>query len=643
MSAIAGIIHFNQEPVLKEMGYAIMKHFSSFPANDVQQLYHNGLFFGCHAQWLTPESIGEVLPFYDRERKRIIVVDAIIDNREELLDLFRISKSHRKRIPDSQIILMAYDKWEEECPKYLIGDFVFMIWDENKKKLFGARDFSGGRTLYYFRASERFVFSTLIQPLFKLPYIKKQLNEQWLAEYLAIAGMVDVVDTQSTPYVNIQQIPPSHSLTVERNQTKLTRYCHLGKDKKMIFKKNDEYVEAFQEVYQQAVTARLRTNKKVGAQLSGGLDSGSVAAYAQKQLTKQDRSLHTFSYIPSKDFEDFTPRNIMTNETPYIQSTLQYIGGIQEHFLDFDGRDSYSEIDSFLEMMEMPYKFFENSFWMKGIFEKADQQGVGILLTGGRGNLSVSWGSALEYYVTLFKRLKWCKLNTELNHFSQRTGGPRYRLLPKIIKKSLPKLSANKVSPYPLIHPGFAKRTKVYEKLRSYGFDQSGWFRLNNIYKEREHHFEDLFHWNATNTVSTKLSLQHSLWKRDPTNDLRVIRFCLSLPESQYVQNGYERSLIRRATKDLLPDQVRLNQRIKGVQGADWVHRMKNQWDFLINELEEMLTDPISSLYLNNELIKEILPTLKGNVKPNFILDPHSKIVMRSIIVHRFLKQLERR
>ena len=61
------------------------------------------------------------------------------------------------------------------------------------------------------------------------------------------------------------------------------------------------------------------------------------------------------------------------------------------------------------------------------------------------------------------------------------------------------------------------------------------------------------------NTLATKLSLRYSFWKRDPTNDLRVIRFCLSLPEDQYVQGGLDRALIRRATKKLLPDKIRLN------------------------------------------------------------------------------------
>ena len=57
--------------------------------------------------------------------------------------------------------------------------------------------------------------------------------------------------------------------------------------------------------------------------------------------------------------------------------------------------------------------------------------------------------------------------------------------------------------------------------------------------------------------LQRKLSLRYGLWKRDPTNDIRVIRFCLSVPEEQYVQNGLDRALIRRSTEKCY--QIRLD------------------------------------------------------------------------------------
>src|SRR3954465_11520946 len=130
MRAIAGIYHLNDEPINLEHGNRMMKELEKNPAADIQTWHNDKVFLGCHAQWITPESVGEQLPYYDSERQMVITADAIIDNRDELFDLLQVEPSTRKTMPDSQLILLAYCKWGENSPKYLIGDFAFIIWDE---------------------------------------------------------------------------------------------------------------------------------------------------------------------------------------------------------------------------------------------------------------------------------------------------------------------------------------------------------------------------------------------------------------------------------------------------------------------------------------------------------------------------------
>ncbi|KML27262.1 lasso peptide isopeptide bond-forming cyclase [Priestia aryabhattai] len=644
MSAIAGIYHSNNEPVPVEHVNRVMQSLQKYPANDIQISHKKNIFLGCHAQWITPESVGEQQPYCDYERQLAITADVIIDNRDELFEKLQVKYIERKAMTDSQLILLAYYKWGEESPKYLVGDFAFVIWDERKQILFGARDFSGSRTLYFYHDTNRFAFCTTIEPLLSLPYVEKKLNEQWLAEFLSISGMVDVVDASLTPYKNIAQMPPAHSITVMEETVKVKQYCTLTSVQTLKLKSNEEYIEAFQDVFQEAVTSRLRTYRQVGAQLSGGLDSGSIVSFAAKSLSGTRKQLYTFSYVPPNDFKDFTPKHLMPNETPFIQSTVQHIGGIKDHYLDFEGRDSYSEIDDFLNTMEMPYKFFENSFWLKGMFEKASEENVGVLLNGGRGNLSISWGSAIDYYALLLKKLKWIRLASELHHYSHKAGGSRFRRIPVIARVAFPFIE--RLFPlgdsyeFPmLINPEFAKRTGVFHKLQNYGIDETGWFSATNIYEQRKRHFEDIFHWNASNTLATKLSLRYPLWKRDPTNDLRVIRFCLSLPEEQYVQKGMDRALIRRATEKLLPDTVRLNQRIRGVQGADWVHRMMPHWSEFTDELHQLSKDQTILEFLDGKGIKEAMSNIHEGVHAKHAINPYYKIMMRSLIVHRFIKK----
>ena len=498
-----------------------------------------------------------------------------------------VKNEDRKTMPDSQLILLAYCKWGEAVPKYLIGDFAFMIWDGRERKLFGARDFSGSRTLYFYSDQSRFAFSTTIEPLFTLPYIEKKLNEEWLAEFLAIATMVEAVDPLSTVYKNINQIPPSHSITVKDGRINLSRYYTLVVEEKLILKSNEEYEEAFRDVFQKAVSARLRTHGNVGSHLSGGLDSGTVVSFAAKELQKENKKLHTYSYVPEDDFVDWTPWYYIPDERPFIKETVNHVGNIEDHYLNFAGRNPYEEIDDFLSIMEMPYKFFENSYWLKGITEESQKDGIKILLNGARGNHSISWGSyqlSMDYYSSLFKKLKWFRLYNELDMYCKNFKTGKSVMLPIVAKKSFPwitkMLTKTHQEPYSFpafVNPSLAQRTNVFEKLKEYGLGQMG-VMGDNLSDYRNNYYQQLYVWNKSGVVNTKTSLRYSLWDRDPTNDLNVIRFCLSLPDEQYVQDGMERSFIRRATKNLLPDKVRLNQHVRGIQGADTIHRMSSNW-----------------------------------------------------------------
>ncbi|TCJ86496.1 UNVERIFIED_ORG: asparagine synthase (glutamine-hydrolysing) [Bacillus cereus] len=642
MSAITGIIHFNNEPVSIEHGTRLMSDLQKYPADDIQIWRKENAFLGCHAQWITPESVGEQLPFYNYEKQLVITADAIIDNRDELFEKLQVDYADRKNMTDSELILLSYEKWGEAAPKYLVGDFVFMIWDEKKQILFGARDFSGSRTLYFYRSENKFAFCTIIKPLFTLPYVEKTLNEQWIAEFLAIPVNFESVDPQLTVYKYIEQVPPSHTVLVKDGKIEFSRYYIPTAGKMLNLKSNEEYEEAFREVYQSAVKARLRTHHEVGAHLSGGLDSGSVVSFAAKDLRAENKKLHTFSYVPVEGFEDWTHKGRIADERPFIQSTVGHVGNIQDYYLELPERSPLSEIDDWLETMEMPYKFFENTFWLSGVYEKASQRDIGVLLSGQRGNWTVSWGPMLDYQAMLLKKLHWIRFYRELHLYSRNLGVKKARVFEVVRRKAFPffhqLLSSEEQDVFPIIiNPEFAKKMNVFDRLKEQNVDITG-TSISTAYDMKREQFEKPYYWSINGTYETKLSLRYALWDRDPTNDLRIIQFCLSVPEEQYVQNGLDRSLIRRATKNFLPDKVRLNQRVRGVQGADGVYRMTPFWNEFIEEVQELSVDPIISEFLNVEVIKKAISKICKEPRPEYAFDLDFRILMRSLIFYRFIK-----
>ncbi|VEF49087.1 asparagine synthase [Bacillus freudenreichii] len=645
MGAITGILKLTTGRLCIEHGKQLMESYAQFPADYTGTWYNEKLFFGCHAQCITPESLNERLPYYDSERQLIITADAVIDNHKELFERLHIDKTHQKYFTDSQLILHAYMKWGKDTPKYLIGDFTFMIWDVRKNILFGARDFSGARTLYYSKNHSHFVFSTLIEPLFKLPFIERKINEEWFAEFIAIPTIIESTDTHHTVFKNIYQIPPGHTVTVENGSIQLERYWYVGPVETLNLRSDLEYQEAFHEVFRMSVTEKMRTFGEVGSHLSGGLDSGTVATFASKELRERNKHLHTYSYIPEKTFEDWTPNYYIPDERPYIKDTIKRAGNIKANYLDFQGEDPYSEIDDFLEIMEMPYKFYENAYWLRGINKEAEADGVKVLLNGARGNHSISWGSErlnIEYYASLLKKLQLFQLNQELTAYCLNFRTGKKLMLPIVARNAFSGIFQlfQKTTEYrfpSFINPQLAKRTDVFNKLNEYSAI-TGQVDLR-LDEYRRNYYDQLHVWNKSGTATTKLSLRYALWDRDPTNDPRVIRFCLSVPEKQYVKEGMERSFLRRMTKGILPDKVRFNHQARGIQAADTIHRMMPKWREFKEEGFRLCRDPAMEELIDTTVVKKIVNRTSDEPTQDFVWTDDFKILTRSIIIHRFLQK----
>jgi asparagine synthase (glutamine-hydrolysing) len=643
MSAIAGIIHMNNQPVSFGQGRRMMSALQKYPTDDVQTWEHHGAFLGCHAQWVTPESVHECLPFYYKGAGLAITADAILDNRDELFDALNISGDVRQQMGDGQLILLAYEKWREDMPKYLLGDFAFIIWDERRQIIFGARDFTGSRTLYYFRNQNTFSFCTVIGPLFTLPGVERKLNDTWLAEYLAIEYMFDSVDTNSSLYRGIRQIPPAHSLLIHDGKEELNRFCDFHDVKPLILKSDAEYEEAFRDVFSKAVNTRLRTFRNIGSYLSGGLDSGTVVSFAAKALSRKNQNMDTFSCVPEPDFNDWTPDRMLPDESTQFRTIFQKYPNVKGHILNFKGENPLTELDSGLDIMEMPYKFFENSFWVNGIYREAARQHVGVLLSGEQGNYTISWGPAYDFYADLMRRFHWISLYREISAYSRHVKIGRTRLIEQLPRNAWPRmgslLSREKGHSVPqLISDHLARRTGVFEKMDEYGYNADT-LASYDACAYRLHRINHTYWWNTIGTHHAKQSLYYGIKDRNPATDLRVIRFCLSVPIEQYVCDGMDRALIRRSTEGILPDRIRMNQYKYGVQGADFIHRIAPEWDQLQDELCRFRQDALTGELFHLKTLDRGMEKVRSGPQPQLVDDWDFKLLMRAYTVQKFLSK----
>lgn len=644
MSAIWGVQHINNKLISEKIGQSMAEKLKIYKFDSFKSWKKNNLFLGCGVQCVTPESLIEVLPLHDEGRELVITADAIIDNREELFGLLNVEVGFQKNITDSELILIAYEKWGKDCPKYLVGDFTFAIWDEKKKILFCARDHVGKRTFYYYYDNEIFAFCTVIKPIFELFDKKPKLNEKWIADFLALIGVVQSIENAETIYEDIYQLEPAHSLTLDIKGIHKKQYWNPLKEiKKLKLKSDTEYEDQFKKVFFEAVHCRLRSIADVGIMLSGGLDSGSTACVAAQKLSAEGKELKAFTSVPMDGYKDKNPKYYITDESEYIQTILDKYKNINIEYCKSEGKDSVSDMETYINILEQPYKAIENSFWVFGITEKAAQSGCKVLLSGQYGNSTISYGDFDMHIKTLFTQGKVFKINREIKGFSRLYNVPEKRIRKNVVRVLLPynlrrivsrliNKDSNKYQ-YSPINKQLIKMWNIDKRLKKVGFNMLP----QKFYTLRDTHkfIVNPIAFSQMALYETKLSLAYGIADRDPTRDKRVIEFCLSLPSNQFVRDGQERYLIRRNMKDILPDKVRLNYETTGLQAADWLERLKPLWGNIYSQIKHALNSGIIDSYIDiNKLMKE-LETVKDGVEENY----NMRMLLITLVLSKFVEQ----
>ena len=157
MSAIAGIFHRDGRPAAASVLHLLAETLAH-RGPDARAIWTDGGPVGlvdC-LLWSTQESKQERLPLTSVDGTRVLVADARIDNRQELAAALGFLDRDLGEITDGQLILAAFDRWGENCPQKLLGDFAIAIWNSRDGSLFLARDPVGVKPLYIYTSPSLF-------------------------------------------------------------------------------------------------------------------------------------------------------------------------------------------------------------------------------------------------------------------------------------------------------------------------------------------------------------------------------------------------------------------------------------------------------------------------------------------------------
>jgi len=496
MSAILGLMRGLGQPVDPAL-LARMAGAMALRGPDGCGFWHEGpVGLGHLMHRIAPESQGETQPCRHAEAQVVLVADARIDNRDELLEALGIPPRDQGGIPDSRLILEAYLAWGERCPQRLLGAFAFVLWDGRARSLFGATDHTGLRSLVFCEAGGCLAFASEVRGLLALPMVPARLDQTAFAASLEARNF----DHRRTFFEGIRRLLPAQCFTAGPGPLRCRTYWRPepgaagpGRD----------WAEEARATFAAAVRCRLRTRHPCGLMLSGGLDSAAIACVAARHLAASGRTLVTVSSVLPADHPG--PE---TDERAFIREVCRQEANIRPLFVTAAGRDPLQGLDAVFDRHCAPVNLFHSMDL--ALADALAGAGVRVTLTGapGDGTLSYDGRDSLARLAMGGRWRDWLALGRELG----------------------------------------ARRGRTF------------WREAAGSFRARNHGPELLDRAAKGFLFMGGLASDHGDLGMEPCHpfwDKRIVELALRIPPAEYLRDGWPRSLFRRAMAGILPEPVR--------------------------------------------------------------------------------------
>lgn len=221
-------------------------------------------------------------PVFNEDRTVAVIMNGEIYNYRELRRELEKDGHRFRDNSDTEVIPHLYEVYGEKFVEKLNGMFAIALWDARRRKLFLARDRFGVKPLYYGVFGGKLIFASELKALTLHPDVETRINFHALRQFLAF----EYIPAPLSIYQNIFKLPAAHSLSVENGKVTVAPYWNLSFEKKLLPPTVEEAAAELRNLLAKATKARLVSDVPLGVLLSGGVDSASVAAFAQQFSSK---------------------------------------------------------------------------------------------------------------------------------------------------------------------------------------------------------------------------------------------------------------------------------------------------------------------------------------------------------------------
>jgi len=639
MTALAGLWRFDGRPDVADSCARMLAAQKLYGPHDGAQWSDRDVALGRRLMRVLPEDVFDRQPLIGGDGRYVLVADARLDNRDELIEALRIPAAHARNLSDAAILLAAVERWDEDCLGHIVGDYAFAVWDGVRRRLLLARDPLGQRPLYYHRDNKYFAFASMAKGLHALPQIPYAPDEERIAEALV---QMPEIGTRSF-FLGIERLEPGHVVAVTATGFATRRHWQPSR-RRIAFRRPEDYSDALRHLLDQAVSCRLRATGEVGAYLSGGFDSGAVAATAARLLAPSGRRLFAFTGLPRDGYDGPAPRNRIIDEGPLAAATAALYPNIEHVLVRNQGRSPLEDLDRNFFLFERPSIDVAGAGWTNSMNSAIRKRNVKVMLEGGCGNMGLSY-DGLELLPELLLSGRWLRLWREMRGLARRqmrwrgvlakTFGPWCPPALWVLLNKVANRRALQLSDYSAIHPRRLVEFDLPARARAR--------KLDLVYRPWKDSFAKRL-WvlqrgdpgNYHKGGLAGLQVDH----RDPTADVRLLEFCLSVPTEQFLCNGTPRALARGALADRLPKQV-LEEPHRGLSVADWHEDLTAVRDQIADELDRLEACPAAATALDLARLRRLTANWPSSGwERDEVSIPYELTLPRAISTGHFLRRV---
>ena len=563
----------------------------------------------------------------------VITWDGRLDNRADLISGLRDSLTVNST--DVGIVAAAYEQWGANCLGKLIGDWALSIWNPRERSVLLAKDPIGTKHLYYSFDEKQLTWSTILNPLVLFARNTFEICEEYIAGWLSYFPAPHV-----TPYVGIYSVPPSSSVMLRPGKHLVSKYWDFDPGKRIRYRTDTEYEEHFRSALATAVQRRLRSDRAVLAELSGGMDSASIVCVADTVIARigaDTPRLDTISWFDDS-YDHIEPD---TNELHWISKVEEKRGRAGCHInlrslkKEARSRESFaSEFDDDrFAVIPAPNRGISEHSKQYAAYMRSHEHRVTLSGIGGDEVTGGGVPTPTPELQNLLVQARFVTLARRLNAWADKMRKPRLPLLWEaawgFFSRALTGVPLV-MRPAPWFHSEFARRN--YAALCGYPSRVKVFGALPSFQ-------ENVVSLNVLRRLVAYCLLQPEALRevRFPYLDRNFLEFLRAVPREQIVGVGKRRFLMKRALVGIVPDEL-LNRRRKVFVPQDPLKDTLTEWPCLA-ELRQQLVGSLIGLIDPNPFLEALQKARHNEDVPIRILRQTLRLEswLRHLTMHRVL------